>query len=73
MHYENFAPFAQVTELEREIQVSHWGAVYFEERYNLVRTACRAAGLSLAVLCCAVFVLYVLRAPRQLCCVGSGP
>jgi hypothetical protein len=71
VHYENFAPFAQVTELEREIQVSHWGVVYFEERYNLVRTACRAAGLSLAVLCCVCSVC--LRGPQQLCCVGSGP
>lgn len=36
VHYENHAPFAQVTELEREIDVSHWGTVYFEERYSLV-------------------------------------
>ena len=65
MHYENFAPFAQVTELEREVQVSHWGAVYFEERYNLVRTACQpprptaclalVVGLYCVALCCVVF------------------
>lgn len=37
MHYENNHPFAHVTELEREVEVSHWGNVYFEERYSLVR------------------------------------
>lgn len=44
VHYENFAPFAQVTELEREIQVSHWGAVYFEERYNLRHAGSKVVG-----------------------------
>lgn len=38
VHYENFAAFAHVPELEREIEISHWGNVYFEERYHLVRT-----------------------------------
>jgi hypothetical protein len=36
--YENSSPFAHVPELEREIEISHWGQVYFEERYTLVRT-----------------------------------
>lgn len=44
VHYENNHPFAHVTELEREIEVSHWGNVYFEERYSLVSWG-GAAGL----------------------------
>jgi oligosaccharyltransferase complex subunit alpha (ribophorin I) len=44
VHYENHAPFAQVTELEREIDVSHWGNVYFEERYSLRHAGARIAG-----------------------------
>lgn len=36
MHYENNAPFA-AAEIEREIEISHWGNVYVEERYHVVR------------------------------------
>lgn len=35
LHYENNAPFAEVMKLEREIEVSHWGNIYIEERYEL--------------------------------------
>ena len=34
-HYVNNAPFAAATELE----VSHWGNIYVEERYQLVNSA----------------------------------
>lgn len=44
VHYENTHPFAQVTELEREIEVSHWGNVYFEERYNLRHAGAKVVG-----------------------------
>ena len=45
VHYINNAHFAQVTYLEREIELSPWGNAYFEERYNLVRPwGCTAGG-----------------------------
>lgn len=47
MHYENNAPFA-AAEVEREIEISHWGNVYVEERYHVVRIELRF----IAVLCC---------------------
>lgn len=37
VHYENNAAFA-AAEVEREIEISHWGNVYVEERYHVVRT-----------------------------------
>lgn len=39
VHYENNWPFAAATELVREVQISHWGNVYFEESYSLVGCA----------------------------------
>ena len=36
MHYENSSPFAQASEVVREVEVSHWGSVYFEEEYTVV-------------------------------------
>ncbi|KAL4420813.1 hypothetical protein ABPG75_010469 [Micractinium tetrahymenae] len=44
VHYENSHPFAHVMELEREIEVSHWGNVYFEERYSLRHAGARVVG-----------------------------
>ena len=35
VHYENNSPFAEVTALTREVEVSHWGNVYVEEKYIL--------------------------------------
>lgn len=35
VHYENNSPFAEVTALTREVEVSHWGNVYVEETYKL--------------------------------------
>lgn len=44
LHFANTKPFAVVTKLEREIEVSHWGNIYVEERYFLVSN-CTLAGL----------------------------
>lgn len=33
VHFENNAPFAVATSLVREVEISHWGNVYIEERY----------------------------------------
>lgn len=44
VHYENFAAFAHVPELEREIEISHWGNVYFEERYHLRHAGAKITG-----------------------------
>ncbi len=35
VHFENNSPFAEVTALTREVEVSHWGNVYVEETYTL--------------------------------------
>ena len=35
VHYENNSPFAEITALTREVEVSHWGNVYVEEKYTL--------------------------------------
>lgn len=37
LHYVNNAPFAAATQLSRELEVSHWGNIYVEERYVVVR------------------------------------
>ena len=37
VHYINNAPFAAVTQLDRELEISHWGNIYVEERYAMVR------------------------------------
>lgn len=42
--YENSSPFAHVPELEREIEISHWGQVYFEERYTLRHAGAQVVG-----------------------------
>lgn len=35
VHFENNSPFLHATRLVREIEVSHWGNVYVEEKYYL--------------------------------------
>lgn len=35
VHFENNSPFAVVEQLEREIEVSHWGNVYVTEHYKM--------------------------------------
>ena len=37
LHYVNNSPFAAATQLDRELEVSHWGNIYVEERYAVVR------------------------------------
>ena len=33
VHFENNNPFIRVTKLVRELEVSHWGNVYVDEKY----------------------------------------
>ena len=35
-HFVNNAPFAAATQLDRELEVSHWGNIYVEEQYLVV-------------------------------------
>ena len=35
VHFENNSPFLHATRLVREIEVSHWGNVYVEEKYYI--------------------------------------
>eukprot|EP01041_Mallomonas_annulata_P011993 gene11993-25125_t len=41
IHYVNNKPFAKFTNLQREVEVSHWGSVYFEEVYELKHMGAR--------------------------------
>lgn len=43
VHYENNAPFA-AAEIEREIEISHWGNVYVEERYHVRHAGAKLVG-----------------------------
>ncbi|XP_057424151.1 dolichyl-diphosphooligosaccharide--protein glycosyltransferase subunit 1B [Lotus japonicus] len=45
VHFENNNPFAVVEELEREIEISHWGSVQVTERYRLVHAGARHKGV----------------------------
>lgn len=38
MHYENQTPFLTVTNLERVIELSHWGNIAVEETIDVVHT-----------------------------------
>lgn len=38
MHYENHTPFLTVTNLERVIEVSHWGNIAIEETIDIVHS-----------------------------------
>lgn len=44
VHLENNNPFAVVEELEREIEISHWGNLQVTERYSLVHAGARHKG-----------------------------
>lgn len=35
VHFENNYPFVRVTKLVRELEVSHWGNVYVDEKYYI--------------------------------------
>lgn len=43
-HFENNEPFAVVKELEREIEISHWGNIYITEKYHLTHAGARHKG-----------------------------
>lgn len=45
VHFENNNPFAIVEELEREIEISHWGNLQVTERYSLVHAGARHKGV----------------------------
>ncbi|KAI5399811.1 dolichyl-diphosphooligosaccharide--protein glycosyltransferase subunit 1B [Lathyrus oleraceus] len=45
VHFENNNPFAVVEELEREIEISHWGSIQITERYKLVHAGARHKGV----------------------------
>ncbi|CAH0481353.1 unnamed protein product [Peronospora belbahrii] len=44
VHYKNHAPFATITKLTREIEVSMWGRVSFEEVYDMEHTGAKLKG-----------------------------
>lgn len=44
VHYQNNAPFMTVTNLDKEIEVSHWGNVAVEEQYDLLHTGAKLKG-----------------------------
>ncbi|CAH0489122.1 unnamed protein product [Peronospora farinosa] len=44
VHYKNHAPFMTITKLTREIEVSMWGRVSFEEVYDLKHTGAKLKG-----------------------------
>ncbi|KAG8390614.1 hypothetical protein BUALT_Bualt01G0101800 [Buddleja alternifolia] len=45
IHFENNHPFAVVEELEREIEVSHWGSVQVTEHYKLAHAGAKHKGV----------------------------
>uniref|UniRef100_A0AAV1T1P8 Dolichyl-diphosphooligosaccharide--protein glycosyltransferase subunit 1 n=1 Tax=Peronospora matthiolae TaxID=2874970 RepID=A0AAV1T1P8_9STRA len=44
VHYKNHAPFLTITKLTREIEVSMWGRVSFEEVYDMEHTGAKLKG-----------------------------
>lgn len=42
--YENNSPFAQASSVERDIEISHWGNVYFEDRYTIRNAGAKVSG-----------------------------
>lgn len=45
IHFENNHPFAVVEELEREIEISHWGSVQVTEHYKLAHAGAKHKGV----------------------------
>lgn len=43
-HFENNNPFPRVTQLTREVEVSHWGNVYVDEKYYIKNAAAEHKG-----------------------------
>lgn len=44
VHYGNNSPFATARRVDREVEVSHWGNAYFEERYHVAHTGAKLVG-----------------------------
>ena len=44
VHYVNNKPFAKLSDVNREIEVSHWGNVAFEDLYELKHVGARLTG-----------------------------
>lgn len=44
VHYENNSPFMTVTNLERLIEISHWGNIAVEENIEIVHTGAKLKG-----------------------------
>jgi oligosaccharyltransferase complex subunit alpha (ribophorin I) len=51
VHFENNNPFAVVEELEREIEISHWGSIQVIERYRLTHAGARHKGVFSRYIC----------------------
>ncbi|KAL0358657.1 UNVERIFIED_CONTAM: Dolichyl-diphosphooligosaccharide--protein glycosyltransferase subunitB [Sesamum angustifolium] len=49
IHFENNNPFAVVEELEREIEVSHWGSVQVTEHYKLAHAGAKRCFLKIYI------------------------
>ena len=57
VHFENNNPFAVVEELEREIEISHWGSIQVTERYSLVHAGAQHKGVFSRYICYLAFLL----------------
>jgi len=44
VHYKNAFPFLEAGSVVREISISHWGNVYFEERYDISNKGAKIVG-----------------------------
>ena len=44
VHYENNTPFLTVTNMERLIEVSHWGNIAVEETYDMAHSGAKLKG-----------------------------
>lgn len=44
VHFEGNQPFAVAQELERELEISHWGSVQVTEHYNLIHGGAQSKG-----------------------------
>ena len=44
IHYNNNFPFLEAGSVVREIAISHWGNVYFEERYDISHNGAKIVG-----------------------------
>lgn len=57
IHFENNNAFAVVEELEREIEISHWGSIQVTEQYSLVHAGARHKGVFSRYICYLLFIL----------------